>query len=138
MKPVKQTKRGARDAPPEERGDCMDAAVASILELPLERVRIAHNDDEHWWVTTQKALNPLGWAMVTADARVYPYSLTGPPVYWLASVPSLNLRGETHMIVMANDQVAHDPSMGESIEVGTLIGDLKVSAAYVLVPISYA
>ena len=54
MKPVMQTKRGGEDVPPEERGDCLSAAIASILEVAIKDVPIPHSDHEeyHWWGST--------------------------------------------------------------------------------------
>lgn len=43
MKPVMQTKRGGSGAPPEERGDCLAACLASLLEVPIEDVPVPHN-----------------------------------------------------------------------------------------------
>jgi len=137
MIPVTQTKAGGADVPPEERGDCMAAAIASILELPIERVQIPHRDDEHWMDTVQRVLRPLGYAMVMANSDFWPDS------YWLAGVTSLNSTYADgvpllHMIVMKRGQVAHDPSPGRRYPVGTPRNQLAIDGAYVLVPLRYA
>lgn len=136
MIPVMQTKRGGSGVPPEERGDCLAACLASLLEVPIEDVPIPHGDDDgpHWWDLTQAALRPHGWRCVVADRRIYPDG------YWLAFVPSRNLRRESgepesHVIVMHDGQVAHDPSLGDRYALGTSIEDLEVQSAYVLVPL---
>lgn len=136
MKPVVQTRRGGHDVPPEQRGDCMQASIASILEVPIERVQIPHSDDEHWWDTAQRGVRALGYALVVADPRIW------PDTFWLAGVPSLNLFRENgsplpHMIVMHDGVVAHDPSLGKRYEAGTPIDQIKVTDAYVLVPLVY-
>lgn len=133
MKPVMQTKRGGEDAPLEERGDCLNAALASILEVPIERVVISWSEDEHWWDSTQRAVKDHGYELVVASTHIW------PGTYWIATVPSLNLGGgETHAIVMRDGEVAHDPTIGaKRYEVGTYIDDIDVQAAWVLVPLEY-
>jgi hypothetical protein len=129
MIPVKQTKRGGPDVPPEERGDCWPACLASLLEVPLEDVPIPH-DDRHWWDVTQEALAPHGYEAVHMDEKYWPAG------YWIAAVPSRNLGpGVKHVVVMRGGEVAHDPALGERYEVGTFIDDMKIHAAYVLVPL---
>lgn len=140
MKAVMQTKRGGPNVPPEERGDCFDACVASILGVPITAVPIAHSDDpeHHWWDAAQEAVGRLGYQLVVADAKCWPWG------WWIAAVPSLNLgtyddgRPVPHVIVMSGGTVAHDPSLGKRYEVGTPIDDLDVMDAYVLVPLEYA
>jgi hypothetical protein len=44
-------KRGGKDAPPEERGDCFDACLASVLETELAACRIEHGDE--WWESAE-------------------------------------------------------------------------------------
>lgn len=137
MIPVKQTKRGGPDVPPEDRGDCWSACIASILEVPIEAVPVPHSDDpeHHWWDVTQRAVEPHGFEVVKADYVVYPYG------YWIAGVPSLNLgrdrhgRPVPHVIVMQGGQVAHDPSLGKTFAAGTPIEEVDVFDAYVLVPL---
>ena len=138
MKPVMQTKRGGEDVPPEERGDCLSAAIASILEVAIEDVPIPHSDHEeyHWWDATQEALAIHGYIAVIADTG---FVIGG---WWLAGVPSLNLRKPNgaplpHMVVMHEGKVAHDPSLGQRYEVGTPVEDLILLDAYVLAPLSY-
>lgn len=134
LKPVKQTKRGGPNVPPEERGDCWSACIASILEVPIEAVPVPHSDDEdfHWWDATQRALRPHGFEVVVGSVSIYPSG------YWMAVVPSLNLgtfddgRPVPHIIVMDGPYVAHDPSLGKCYEAGTTIDQLDVKDAYVL------
>ncbi len=130
MKPVTQTRRGGPDVPPAERGDCWDACLASILELPIEAVPVPHSDDpaESWWDVSQMALAAYGYEAVRIDERWWPRG------YWIAGVPSLNL-GPTvrHVVVMEGNAVAHDPSLGERYAACTLAEDLDINAGYVLV-----
>lgn len=137
MKPVKQTKRGGPNVPPEERGDCWSACLASILEVPIAAVPVPHSDDleHHWWNATQDALAPHGYEVVQTSWTCWPRS------HWIAQVPSKNLGPEDdgtpvmHVIVMHGDEVAHDPCLGERYKVGTPLDDLDVHGAYVLVPL---
>lgn len=132
MKPVMQTKRGGPDVPPEERGDCWSACLASLLEVGIEDVPVPHSDDPawHWWDATRDALHSHGHECIVASAAIWPYG------YWLASVPSKNLGAKVnHVIVMHNGEVAHDPSLGERYAAGTSIEDLEVREAYALVPL---
>jgi hypothetical protein len=130
---VTQTKTGGSSASPEERGDCLPACIASLLELDIADVAIPHNDDVHWWDATQAALEPHGFNIVVADAEYWPWGT------WIAAVPSLNLTKpdgspENHVVVMRGDELIHDPAMNKRYEIGTRLTDLKVLEAYVLVP----
>lgn len=134
MKPVMQTKRGGLNAPPEERGDCLQASIASILEVPVTDVDVPWND-EHWWDTVQRAVRGHGYVMVVADATIW------PDTYWLADVPSLNLVDESgaplpHMIVMHDGVVSHDPALAKRYAVGTPRDQITINGAYVLVPLA--
>lgn len=136
MKPVRQTKRGGSQVPPEDRGDCWSACLASLLEVPIDAVPVPHSDDpeHHWFDETQQALAAHGYYAVCASIEIYPAG------YWIAAVPSLNLTGadgkpELHVVVMQDGCVAHDPALGKRYDVGTPIGDLTVLDAFVLVPL---
>jgi hypothetical protein len=78
---------------------------------------------------------PHGYHCVAANKSVYPDG------YWIAVVPSLNLGNHddgqpvTHVIVMHDGEVVHDPGLGDKrYEPGTRIEDLDVRDAFVLVP----
>ncbi len=137
MIPVQQTKRGGPNVPPDERGDCWSACLASILEVPIEAVPIPHSDDPgyHWWDETRRALEPHGYEVVMASWTVYPAG------YWIAAVPSKNLgrhddgTAVMHVIVMRGGEVAHDPCLGKRYAAGTAVDALTVDGAYVLVPL---
>jgi hypothetical protein len=133
--PVPQTKRGGAGLPPEERGDCVPAALASLLEVPIDRVRIAHADDgfDAWWLRVHDALRPFGLYLLH-----HPAEWPAPPGYWIAGVPSLNLleNGEPmgHVIVMHGTNVAHDPALGRRYDRGPLPESAEVQERWVLVP----
>lgn len=48
---------GGGDVPPEERGDCVRAAITSILGLPLDAIENVHGDE----------FVAEGWALVQLD-----------------------------------------------------------------------
>lgn len=138
MKPVMQTKRGGSLVPPEERGDCWSACLASILEVPIEAVPVPHGEEYHWWDVTQQALAPHGYEAVALSFQGFCW----PEGYWIAQVPSLNLRKEDgtpepHVVVMKGGQVAHDPCLGDRYSVGTDVGDLRVGEAFLLLPLQH-
>lgn len=109
MKPVDQTCFSGfvggipEGTPPEEIGNCLQAAVASILEMPLEAVPHFAASEGDW-----------GEEMV-AWLRVQQYgfiNLTDPTKPW----PGFHLmsgkspRGDyLHTVVARGDEVAHDP-----------------------------
>lgn len=128
-----QTKRGGIQVPPEERGDCLPAAIASLLEVPIEAVPIPHSDEVHWWDVTQAAVEAHGYNLVIADAECWPWG------YWLAAIPSLNLTRldgtrESHIVVMRGHELVHDPALGHRYKQGTPIEELEIREAYVLAP----
>lgn len=101
-----------------DRGDCMRASVASILELPLEAVPNF----------TDLSTGSIGnWFHVFTDfffrfGYEFEYNLTKPSLkeiqesddidgYYLAVVKSLNIEDRTHMIIINKAGfVVHDPS----------------------------
>lgn len=137
MIPVSQTKRGGADVPPEERGDCMAACIASVLEVLLVTLPCLHSDGDDWWDRIQGAVAAHGHGLVFVHDTFLPTA----DVYWLAAVPSLNLKREDgsalgHMIVMRGAVVAHDPSLGRRYAAGTHLTDLLLIEGYVLVPLA--
>lgn len=101
----KQTINGGFGVPPEERGDCVRACIASILDVPLKSLPNPHGN---WHAGWHDALSPLGFSMVEIDVRQW-----FPPGLWIAQVPSLNLRACSHVLVAQNDELIHDPSTGD-------------------------
>lgn len=130
---VQQTKRGGPDVSPEERGDCLPACLASVLEVSIEDVPVPHSDDVHWWDVVQASLERHGYHLVIADKQYWPWG------WWIAAVPSLNLRNEdgtpcNHVVVMHGAELAHDPALTKRYAIGTSIDELEVIEGYVLVP----
>jgi hypothetical protein len=111
MIPVYQTMTVANDG----QGNCFNACIASILELPLREVaNILPRDERYWgpwqeWFTAKglqlrecSAKNPpKGWAIASGDGfRVYPdgHEKAGKPI--------------SHATVAFNGEVLHDPFPG--------------------------
>lgn len=140
MIPVTQTRRGGPDVPPAERGDCFDACLASILEVSIDQVHVPHVDD--WWDEAQQAVMAHGYHLVYLAAGPAPARDIGGwlgPVYWIASVPSLNLgtdaegRAIPHSLVMRGVEIVHDPSLGRRYPLGDAPEDLAIAEAILLV-----
>ena len=141
---VTQTKRGGPDVPPEERGDCFDACLASLLEVDIREVHVPHVDA--WWDRAQEVVERHGYRIVYLDygdegATASSLGEWLGPLYWLAAVPSLNLgadddgRPVRHVIVMRGCEVAHDPSLGARYPHGPLADDVAVTDVMLLVPL---
>lgn len=142
---VTQTKRGGPDAPPEERGDCFPACLASILEVELADVPVPHTDD--WWDKAQQAVGRHGHRIlyISYDGAPTTASALGDwlgDVYWIAAVPSLNLgtypdgRPVGHVVVMRGGDVAHDPTLGKRRPLGPLADDVPIDAVMILLPLA--
>ena len=114
MKPVDQTTFGGPDTPPAERGDCLSAALASILEVPLEAVPrfCEHGSDVDWSPHINEFLagfdlmyfglefdeDDPGHTQNLLDAMGY-HVITGPG-------PRSGVR---HSVVGYQGEVVHDP-----------------------------
>jgi hypothetical protein len=107
-----QTKAGGGHVPPEERGDCVPACIASILRLPIDAIGNTHGDG--WWDRLQVEVAKHGYTLAILDMKLSP-----PPTYWIASLPSLNLPPEPdgkqpwHSVVAHGYDLVHDPSLGK-------------------------
>ena len=109
MKKIYQTKFRGADAPIGERGNCWQAAVASVLELPLEDVpNIQVYDDElHWFDSFREWLKQYGLGAIGVS--------TGGNItiqgYHLIECKSTTLKnGGLHVVVGLNQEVVHDPN----------------------------
>ncbi len=135
MKPVDQTKFGGINAPVDEQGNCWQAAVASVLEIPLEEAFDVRQHDQgelHWWGIW------LAWlAGYGLGCLFFPWNeATGPGTeavgYHMAETESMTLKnGETHVVVLKDGEVVHDPN-AKAEAVGKIIG------VYMFVPLDVA
>ena len=94
MTPVDQTKFGP------QKGDCMSAAVASILEVPLEDVPNLCGD--RWLQKLQRWLRKRGRKPVVLDE--WPEGRRG---YGIGM--GMSPRGIRHAVVVRGGTMAHDP-----------------------------
>lgn len=112
MKPVDQTCFSGfvgpipDGTPPDEIGNCLQAAFASILELPLDRVphfaAVVTDDDGAWWWAIIHWLEARGFGLVTLS----------PDGGWkgLHLLSGKSPRGDfSHTVVARGGDVMHDP-----------------------------
>ena len=99
MKPVNQT------IIDKENGNCLQAAVASILELDLEEVPHFISIGEDWWFDFRDWLAKRNINVVWTPEFV-------PIGSWhIQSVLSSRFPGETHAVVANPDcEIVHDPN----------------------------
>jgi len=117
---IYQTKFKGQDATIGERGNCFQAAVASILELTLDVVPDIQEYDEElkWFDTFRNWLNKRGLTAfgLSTGGNIL---LQG---YHLIETKSTTLsNGELHVCVGYNQEVVHDPnpnttSVGEVVD----------------------
>lgn len=103
MKPIFQT-----IPPPEGKGNCLQACIASILELPLEAVPhfALWYDSPNW----HEKLN--GWLIQTAgvyEITVQANQMYLETIYGYALLNGLSERGIMHSVVIFNGEMVHDP-----------------------------
>lgn len=97
MKPVTQSRVG-------EDGTCFRACVASILEVPEERVPDfgAFGNEECWWNDIQDWLGKAGM-----QYRRVPVDGTKPSGY--STIEGVSPRGGLHACVALDGKLIHDP-----------------------------
>lgn len=100
-----------------ERGDCLAACLASLLELDLGSVPHFAGMGERWHLELTAWLGARGWLLGSAwhtiseddRTRLDGYSQG----YWLAGVTSLRTRSDgsniSHLVVMLDGEIAWDP-----------------------------
>lgn len=140
MKPVFQRHlRGPSADPDAEPGDCMAAALASVLELPLEAVPnfATVEGPLGWWDAMRGWLRDEGadLACVSSPADVTWHADTPPERRLvLAAIPSP--RGGWSHTVVADERgvVVHDPYPGPTSCAGGLLGRLGCLEVWAIVP----
>ena len=98
----------------EQRGNCLQAALASLLELPLDDVphfvqdHVDHDGDNvtewNWWHPMLAWLHDRGLSVTSAGVRD-----PEPGEYVLAMGPSPRGNGIHHVVINRDGQLAHDP-----------------------------
>lgn len=116
---------GGFECPPEERGDCFRACVASILELDAEALPNPH-DQQHWGEAWNRELAKIGIRPLWLEE----WQGNWFPGYWIACIPSRNIEGN-HCVVMRGREFVHDPSNGKRV---TRVDLGEVGEAVILLP----
>lgn len=111
MKEVYQTLYGGGDSPPQERGDCYKACVASILELPMDEVpdyqEMPLEDAEAWRQAWKDWFADCGLYLMAFATEGY-LPPESPPGYYIGHL-KLPPHGIWHSVVCYNGEVVHDP-----------------------------
>lgn len=108
MNPVEQTIFTV-----EEGGNCMAACLASLFELPLNEVP---NAAKEWAKSKDPEYTRAGWLLIEEwldSFGLEHVEFNGtewiPRGYWIASVPSPRLEGETHAVIFEGRTFVWDP-----------------------------
>ena len=128
MKPVLQTKFGSGTAPVSEQGNCFQAALASVLEIPLTEAfdLRGYVEPGEWWEPFLTWLAERGKWAAWLEGEPNPIPI---PIPAGIHIIGCKVNGINHVAVVENNRVIHDPlgSISEQYEVTDLflIGDLN-------------
>lgn len=110
MIPVDQTMFYDPTQPPEkQRGNCLQAVVASLLDLPLDEVPHFVQDDVnsggkvHWWHSMVEFVRTHGWGLHSAMLD------THPGEHLMVAGPSPRGKGIHHVVIYKDGEMVHDP-----------------------------
>lgn len=133
MHKVEQTRTGGPDNPDGEHGNCLQAAIASILELPLEIAPDLSDFPDDWWDTLQEWAAILGYYFLNFESSYTIEDLQG----WLkgpAMVGVKSINGDYgHMIVVSPEEV-WNPSPNRD----KWGGSYEITDMWVLLPLNPA
>lgn len=107
---VSQTRFGGSQHPPEEQGNCVQAAIASLLNIPLVEAfdavaayTVEEAGGSHWFHALER------WAR-ERGLRVWWQERALSGVMGLADVNSIDLPGDRHVVVARGLEIVHDPN----------------------------
>jgi hypothetical protein len=120
VKPIDQTRFYD---PPKSRGNCQQAATASLLGLELDEVPNFIEQPQGFWPSFWEFLSSRGLVALDLDGDKH------FDCYHLAYGPSE--RGVSHAVVYRSGKLAHDPHPSRA-------GLLKVDMSVLIVPIDIA
>lgn len=110
MTPVDQTRFYDPSLPvDQQRGNCLQAVIASLLDLPLDEVPHFVQDDVNsggrvnWWNSMIEFVHTHGWGLHGATLE------THPGEHLMVSGPSPRGQGIHHVVVYRDGQMVHDP-----------------------------
>ena len=144
MKKVFQTTFGGADAAPEDRGNCFQAAVASIFELPLEEgfdCRPYYEEEKEMvglpmemapsFTAFREWLQARGFDCMFIQVDPDPPQSTSLLGYHLVEAKSTTLEDAHHILVSKDGEIVHDPNPNAE-EVGKWYG------VYLIIPVDPA
>mgnify|MGYP001592315282 FL=1 len=136
---INQTRFGGSDSPISEQGNCFQACLASILEIPLEDAFDCcpfdtPTDEKRlerhpWWVAFNEWLSQFGLGSIWLEFKPTPPTITQLLGYHLAEVKSHTLKSGNHCVVIHDGELVHDPNPKSKVDSDDLIG------VYILVPL---
>jgi len=117
--PVTQTRFYEPDAPPDQqRGNCLTAVVASLLNLPIEAVPnfvqedVDSGGEKDWWVSCWTFIHEQDAHMVLLRDHTQPASpfpLPEPGEVYTVSGPSPRDARVHHVVLFRDGEMVHDP-----------------------------
>lgn len=141
---VHQTRFGGPDKPPEERGNCFGACLATILEVPIEELPAVAADESGWTIISDW-LHERGWFLLE---KPHNPSDGWIPGYTIMGVGSMYEKirdaseGGGHVVVARDGMPWWNPNPSDTRDAEELIesaaarGDAAVS--YILYPLDPA
>lgn len=127
MIPVDQTRFYEPDLPvDEQRGNCLQAVVASLLDLPLDEVphfvqdHVDTDGAKHWWNSMVEFVGTHGWGVHPA-VPIPDY----PGQHLMVSGPSprgADGDGLWHVVIYRDGEMVHDPHPDRTGLRGGLLG----------------
>lgn len=86
-------------------GNCFEACVASILELPIGKMPKVSGSEAGWWFRMVRAVNKLGYRIEYFTAKQQK-----PPRNRFYIMGGMSPRGNfRHAVVAKNGKMVHDP-----------------------------
>lgn len=142
MKKVYQTRFGGTDSPMREQGNCFQASLASLFEIRMEEAfySIPHYrkddvgkpvDESLEFIEFNKWLSRYGFQTIYIQAFPLPRMTTLRGFHLMEVESSTLKKGETHIVVIHDGEVVHDPNPNAK-EIGKTVG------VYLIVPMDPA
>lgn len=132
MNKIDQTCFGGKDASLEQQGNCFQACVATVLQMPLEEAFDNRRYSEDWLDEFNKWLERYGlWCIYIFGGKDNPMKVTEFRGLCIGEFMSKTLyQGERHVIVLRDHfEVFHDPNPNAKGKIGDFQG------VYVFVPL---
>jgi len=119
MTPVTQTTFYDATQPPEkQRGNCLTAVVASLLDLPIEDVpnfvqeHVDTDGAKHWWESMHAFVASRGYGVYYLRSTLYAESLfpdPDPGEFYAVSGVSPRDPAIFHVVIYRDGEMVHDP-----------------------------